>query len=74
MRSVPAVAECSKAVDDCAKAISLSGGQGQRGDARRGKKWLAVVHELCGNLYERRVPGQGAGRIFRGDLNGPRSD
>ena len=57
MRSLSAVAECSKAVDDCAK-LSLAGQV--KGDAetlRRGKKWLAVVHELCGILYEAlRVP------------------
>ena len=48
-----AIAECDKAVDDCAKALSLSGKV--KGDAealRRAKRWLAVVHDLCGTLYE----------------------
>lgn len=53
MRSLPAVAECSKAMDDCAKALSLSGQIKADNDAlRRGKRWLALVHELCGMLYE----------------------
>ena len=51
--SVAAIAECDKAVNDCAKALSLSGKV--KGDAealRRAKRWLAVVHDLCGTLYE----------------------
>jgi tetratricopeptide (TPR) repeat protein len=53
MRTLAAVAECSKVVDDCAKALSLSGQlKGDPDALRRGKQWLAMVHELCGRLYE----------------------